>query len=206
MRLLLLLFLTVLPVTASAGLGADKPFRFQEGDIVFQESKSGQSSAIRAATGSRYTHVGIITMRKSKPYVLEAVQPVRVIPFRKWKARGVDGHVVVKRMKDRRVLESRANRRRMKAVGQSHLGKQYDGLFAWDQKKMYCSELVFRVYFDGAGVSLGRVERFGDMDLSSAVVKELIRKRMGKNLDLNEPVITPVSIFEDPKLETVAEF
>ena len=84
-------------------------------------------------------------MRTSKPYVLEAVQPVRVISFQKWKARGVDGHVVVKRLKDDRVLESRVNRRRMKAVAQSHLGKKYDGLFAWDQKKMYCSELVFRV-------------------------------------------------------------
>ena len=71
---------------------------------------------------------------------------------------------------------------------------------------MYCSELVFRIFFDGAGIHLGKVERFGDMNLSSPVVKSLVRKRVGKNFDVNEPIITPVSIMEDDQLKTVAEF
>ena len=94
----------------------------------------------------------------------------------------------------------------MHAIGRSHLGKPYDSVFAWDQRQMYCSELVYRVYFDGAGIALGEVERFADMDLSSPVVKRLIKRRLGKRLDPLEPVVTPVSIFEDAKLSTVATF
>ena len=118
----------------------------------------------------------------------------------------MDSHVVVKRLKDDSVFKSRVNQRRMKSVARSHIGKKYDLLFAWDQKKMYCSELVFRIFFDGAGIHLGKVERFGDMNLSSPVVKSLVRKRVGKNLDVNEPIITPVSIMEDDQLKTVAKF
>ena len=206
MRILITILLMTISMVSHAGLGSDERFSLQEGDIVFQQSKSAQSSAIQAATGSRYTHVGLITMRKKTPYVLEAVNPVRIISFDKWKKRGVDSHVVVKRLKDDSVFRSRVNQRRMKSVARSHIGKKYDLLFAWDQKKMYCSELVFRIFFDGAGIHLGKVERFGDMNLSSPVVKSLVRKRVGKNLDVNEPIITPVSIMEDDQLKTVAEF
>ncbi len=33
---------------------------FQNGDIIFQTSTSGQSKAIQIATGSKYSHMGII--------------------------------------------------------------------------------------------------------------------------------------------------
>lgn len=33
---------------------------FQNGDIIFQTSNSGQSKAIQIATGSKYSHMGII--------------------------------------------------------------------------------------------------------------------------------------------------
>ena len=62
-------------MVSHAELASDERFSLQEGDIVFQQSKSAQSAAIQAATGSRYTHVGLITMRK-KTHVLEAVNPV----------------------------------------------------------------------------------------------------------------------------------
>jgi len=207
MRIVLAWIIVCIPTMASAGLGGDaQDFVFQEGDIVFQESRSRQSAAIRDATGSRYTHVGVVVMKRDVPYVLEAVQPVRLIPFKRWKTRGVDAHVVVKRLKQDEILKAPTIRRRMKAVGRAHLGKKYDLLFAWDLSRIYCSELVYRVFLDGAGIHLGEVERFGDMDLSSPRVRALIKRRMGQRLDLHEPIITPVSIMEDRQLETVAEF
>jgi hypothetical protein len=175
----------------------------KDGDVVFHESKSAQSRAIRLATQSRYTHVGLIRIVRGRPMVLEAIRTVRLTPFKKWVARGVDGHVVVKRLKDRTPFTVRQNRKRLLRVGRSYLGKRYDGAFAWDEKRIYCSELVYRIYRKGLGIELGTVEAFRDMDLSSPVVKKLIRIRRGHNLDLNEPIITPVSIFNDPKLRTV---
>ena len=86
LRILITILLMTISMVSHAGLGSDERFSLQEGDIVFQQSKSAQSAAIQAATGSRYTHVGLITMRKKTPYVLEAVNPVRIISFKKWKA------------------------------------------------------------------------------------------------------------------------
>ena len=198
--------LLMVPSIAFGGLGDDEAFNFRNGDMVFQESKSNQSRAIAAATGSRYTHMGLVVMRGESPYVLEAVNPVRMRPFSQWRKRGVDGHVVVKRLKDNEAIVSKTNRARMRAIGRKHLGKAYDLTFSWDQKRMYCSELVYRIYLDGAGIALGQVQRFGDMNLKHPLVKALARKRLKQDLDPMEPIVTPVSILEDSKLATVATF
>ena len=49
--------------------------RLQDGDLVFQESRSTQSAAIIAATHSHWTHMGIVLIDDGKAVVLEAVQP-----------------------------------------------------------------------------------------------------------------------------------
>jgi len=57
---------------------------FQNGDIVFQSSTSGQSKAIQIATGSKYSHMGIIYKQGDEFLVYEAVQPVRLTPLTDW--------------------------------------------------------------------------------------------------------------------------
>ncbi len=42
--------------------------QFQNGDIIFQESKSSQSKAIQLATNSRYSHMGIIYITRWNHY------------------------------------------------------------------------------------------------------------------------------------------
>ncbi len=41
-------------------------FGYNQGDILFQESRSNQSKYIKAATDSRYTHCGIIYKKDGK--------------------------------------------------------------------------------------------------------------------------------------------
>ena len=208
-RWLIIVFFTVITGCSLTHAARDFPSTsalanaLKDGDLVFHESKSSQSRAIRLATKSRYTHVGIIRMVRGRPMVLEAVRTVRLTPFKRWRARGVGGHIVVKRLKDRQPLTLKSNRARLLQAGRRYLGKRYDGAFAWDEKRIYCSELVYRIYQRGLDIKLGSVETFGDMDLSSPVVQKLIKIRRGKNLDLEEPIITPVSIFNDSKLYTV---
>lgn len=52
--------------------------KLEEGDIIFHESLSEQATAIKLATKSRYTHVGIIFKYGNTYKVLEAVEPVKL--------------------------------------------------------------------------------------------------------------------------------
>ena len=70
----------------------------QDGDVIFHTSKSSQSIAVQRATGSKYSHMGMIVYRKQKPFVFEAAGTVRLTPLDKWTARGTGQHFVVKRL------------------------------------------------------------------------------------------------------------
>lgn len=71
----------------------------QEGDIVFQTSTSSQSMAIQKATGSPYSHMGVVLFRQGKPYVFEASAKVSYTPLADWIKRGKNGDYVAKRLK-----------------------------------------------------------------------------------------------------------
>ena len=73
---------------------------YKEGDMVFQISKSKQSPFVALATGSVYTHCGIVIEKPDGLYVLEAVGPVKLTPLDAWKDRGVLDHVHTKRVLD----------------------------------------------------------------------------------------------------------
>ena len=64
----------------------------RDGDIIFQTSTSGQSKAIQIATGSKYSHMGIIYKEGNEIFVYEAVQPVKLTPLKDWISRGENGH------------------------------------------------------------------------------------------------------------------
>lgn len=55
--------------------------KFKEGDLVFQQSQSRQSSLIQKATGSKWTHCGIIIEKDGGLYVLEASKTVQLTPL-----------------------------------------------------------------------------------------------------------------------------
>ncbi|MEI2762055.1 YiiX/YebB-like N1pC/P60 family cysteine hydrolase [Methanothrix soehngenii] len=72
----------------------------KDGDIIFQTSLSSQSKAIQLATGSKYSHCGIIFKQGEDFFVFEAIQPVKSTPLMKWIERGENGKFVVKRLKN----------------------------------------------------------------------------------------------------------
>lgn len=175
----------------------------REGDLIFQMSLSGQGKAIQLATGSYYTHCGILFKERGKPYVLEAVQPVKKTPLREWIERGENEHYVVKRLKNAEAVLNAETIHRMKEVGKQFLGKDYDLTFEWDDKKMYCSELIWKIYKRGAGIEIGKPEKLGDFDLSDGIVKKKLRERYGSKIPFDETVISPASIFSSDALEKV---
>ena len=174
----------------------------QEGDIVFQTSRSSQSAAIQRATSSPYSHVGIVLFRKGKPYVFEAIQPVSYTPLRAWLDHGKDGHYVVKRV--RKPLSDKSVARLHRYAGE-YLGKPYDLTFEWSDERIYCSELVWKLYKQAANVELAPLAKLRSFKLDDPLVKQKLESRYGEHVPLDEPVIAPSAIFDSPLLETVDE-
>jgi len=176
--------------------------RFQNGDIIFQDSPSTQSKAIKIATKSRYSHVGIIYREDGKVYVYEAVGPVLLTPIKKWTAHGVDHHYVVKRLKNPDILTP-LTLRNMKRVAKEFANRPYDALFGWSDERVYCSELVWKIYKRALGIELGKLKKLKSFNLNNPVVKQKLYERYGKNVPLDEPVISPQGIFDSKLLKEV---
>jgi uncharacterized protein YycO len=172
---------------------------FKDGDIIFHTSKSSQSKMVQLVTNSKLSHCGIIFYKKGKPYVFEAVQPVKVTPLQQWINRGVGGKYIVSRVK---TPLTNSQLTEMYDYAKSQLGKDYDLKFQWSDKKMYCSELVYKVFVAGDRF-VGESKKFSSYNLNNEVVKSAIKKRYGNSINLNEMVITPVDIFKSSEVKTV---
>lgn len=210
MRLIIILSICLLgfgacgePSSSSAQTSTQE---FQSGDIIFHTSKSNQSIAIQKATKSKYSHVGIIYQKKDKSFhVFEAVQPVKITPLQEWINRGENKHFVVKRLKNRDAVLTNKKLAALKKAGEKHLGKDYDLLFGWSDKKMYCSELVWKIYKESLGIELGKLQQLKDFDLSDKIVQAKLKKRYGNKIPLEELVISPEHIFNSNELELIME-
>ena len=178
----------------------------QNGDIIFQTSLSNQSQAIQLATHSKYSHMGILYENDGAWFVYEAVQPVKMTPLQAWIDRGGDGHYVVKRLKNADEVLTRETLSKMKQVGERFMGKPYDIHFEWSDEKIYCSELVWKIYREAAGVEIGKLERLATFDLSSKAVKQKMQERYGNDIPMDELVITPAAMFNAGNLITVKRY
>lgn len=175
----------------------------QAGDIVFHTSTSSQSLAVQAATHSPYSHMGIVLFKRGQPFVFEAVQPVKYTPLKAWLDRGKDRHYVA--AKRPRAPLSGAALARLQAEAGRLEGKPFDLTFEWSDERIYCSELVWKLYKSAAGIELAPLAELGSFDLTHPAVRTKLKERYGRQLPLQEPVIAPVAIFESPLLVTVGQ-
>lgn len=177
--------------------------KIKNGDLIFQTSLSGQSKAIQLATNSKYSHCGIIYSNNGQFYVFEAIQSVKTTPLDKWIARGKDGHYVIKRLKNADQVLIPETLQKMKQEGEKLKGKNYDLTFEWSDDKIYCSELIWKIYKRATGLEVGKLEKLSDFDLTNEVVKQKMTERYGNKIPMDEVVISPVAIFDSELLETV---
>ena len=195
----LLILLIVLLGSAAQAKPAYVP---QVGDIVFHTSTSSQSKAVQAATHSPYSHMGVVLFQQGKPVVFEAVQPVKYTPLQAWLDRGQGGRYVVKR--PRQALTP-AQQTRLSQSAKPFVGKPYDLTFEWSDARIYCSELVWKMYERGLGLQLAPLAKLGSFDLRHPAVQAKLHERYGQQVPLNEPVISPQAVFDSPLLKTVAQ-
>ena len=91
----------------------------------------------------------------------------------------------------------------MKQVGDQFNGKNYDLTFEWSDDKIYCSELIWKIYQRATGIEIGKLEKLSDFDLTNEAVKKKMKERYGDKIPTEEIVISPASIFDSELLTTV---
>lgn len=175
----------------------------QNGDLIFQTSLSRQSKAIQLATQSKYSHCGLIFKKGNRFFVFEAVQPVKLTPLDQWIARGKEGKFVIKRLKNAGKILTPATLAKMETIGNQFKGKSYDLTFEWSDDKIYCSELIWKIYERATGLQIGELQKLRDFNLSDPAVQSIMKKRYGNRIPLDETVISPVALFDSELLKVV---
>lgn len=179
--------------------------KFQEGDVLFQTSRSLQSRTVQLATHSPWSHCGMLYEKNKRWYVFEAVQPIKNTPLEVWIARGQHGRYVVKRLKNADQILTQPVLQKMRAIAVSYIGKPYDRYFAWSDDALYCSELIWKIYHRSTGIQIGRLQKMRDFDLTHPAVKKKLQERYGSHIPLEETVISPKNLVNSEMLETVYE-
>lgn len=172
-----------------------------EGDIIFQSYISPQCKAIELATHSKYSHCGMLFKKGNEWYVWEAVQPVTQTRLEEWVLRG-NKHFVVKRLIADSLITTTVIKK-MQDAGSKYMGRQYDSYFEWSDDRIYCSELVWKIYKETLDIEVGKRNPLRSYDLSHPLVKATLKERYGKNIPLEEMMVSPGDIFESPLLKTV---
>lgn len=177
------------------------PPDLKEGDIVFSGSEQGQGAAVMAATGSPFTHCGVVFSQNGKLMVIEAVHPVRISEISSFVANSKRSAFAVKRLKTAPDAAAVAKAREWAAA---QIGKPYDDRFQWGDERLYCSELVWKV-FSKAGVELCKPRAVREYHLDHPKVRALIAARFGsvENLRLEEKVVAPSDLANSPLLQDV---
>jgi len=181
-----------------------KSYEPHNGDILFQTSLSNQSKAVQLATKSPYSHMGIVYVKEGNEYVFEASRTVKLTPLNEWINRGKDKKFVVKRLKKHTTLLTESIIKKMIELGRKYEGKPYDLYFEWSDERIYCSELVWKIYESATGLKIGELKKLKDFDLTHPEVIAIMKKRY-RDIPAEEDVISPESMYESELLYTVYE-
>ena len=180
----------ILALSSPAAFASDQVLK--PGDIIMQESNSGQALMIKRASRSNWTHVGVVLSSNSgKLQVLEAVTPVRFTPLKTFISRTQKYQIL--RLKNPIGLSPEIRKKAVDYINKQ-IGKPYDRQFLWGDNKMYCSELVWKCYKNIFGVELCKPQPFEFYNLEDPLVKKAIKERLDGKVPKNHKVVAPGDI------------
>jgi hypothetical protein len=140
-------------------------------------------------------------MKGKRPYVIEANGTTKINSLKRFIKRGTGKKFVVLRLKN-----SLNKRQQLKLVkeGKRYIGKKYDGKFGWSDKRIYCSELVFKIYKRALNITLNKPEKIGDFYSSwNPITLKFAKRVYGKRIPFNEKIITPKRLYDSDLLATI---
>lgn len=179
--------------------------KIQDGDLIFQTSESKQCEAIRVATKSKFSHCGIVFFKNGEKYVFEAVQPVKLTPIKNWIERGNGSNFLVTRLKGASTLLHSETLLKMKEYAMKFNNKDYDLHFGWSDDRIYCSELVWKIYKNGAGIELCPLQKLKNFELKDPRVQTILSQRYGTKIPLEEDVVAPSDLVKSKITTTIID-
>lgn len=177
--------------------------KLQFGDVFFTDPESGQAKAIKIATRSEFSHCGIIFSENKKWYILEAVQPVQIVPLDEFLNEQENKNIKIKRYKNINSLLTFAAMQKFYAFKKQVLNKNYDPYFNWTDNEFYCSELVWKVYQRVLGIELCELKPLKNYFLDDPIVKKIMYERYGNQIPYDELMVSPGDIYNSKVLELV---
>ncbi|MGI8602156.1 MAG: YiiX/YebB-like N1pC/P60 family cysteine hydrolase [Verrucomicrobiales bacterium] len=170
----------------------------REGDIVFQSlPREELVDAIEGITQSPWSHCGIIRETNEGFVVVEAIGKVRETPLSQWVMRGRKGCFEAYRLAvpwpgDRSVFLTALDR---------YMGRPYDIHYEPDDSEIYCSELVYKAFYDGLGLGLAEWQPLGALNWQP--FEKFIRVMEDGALPLERSMITPDALARSKHLKRV---
>jgi hypothetical protein len=188
----------------------------QNGDIIFESARSDQALAIFFATRSLYTHAGIVEREADGSiYVIQAAQVVMKTPLAVFIRQSYGERITIMRLPGL----SPAQAAQVVAAAAALRGRPYDFFFRLAPDSIYCSELVYDAFLNGAHISLGKLQPIGALGIDNFAVRKIIATRWQWDPDCRSegakdfaacfailkarPIITPVSLARDSRLVTL---
>lgn len=180
--------------------GCNGEYTPQEGDIAFQALPHNPlNDMIEGATGSAYSHCGILHLAGKEWKVIEAIGPVKETSITAWEMQGRDGHFTIYRLKPKYRDKIPAFIR----AAQGYEGRPYDFHYRMDDQAIYCSELVYKAFRQATGEELGRLQKVSELRWQP--YEAVIRQLEQGPVPLDRVLITPRSVSEASQLEKVFE-
>jgi hypothetical protein len=177
---------------------------FREGDVVFLVSPTPHTDPVLLATKSRVGHVGMILRHNGEMMFYEAVSPVKYTPLETWKKKQEGKHFVVKRLLSAESMVT-GNLARLDSLASTFEGKPYDSWYGWSDEKLYCSELVWKLYDRILGIELCNLRKMKDYDLTPPEVQKKLKERFPDGVPLEETVVAPEDLYQSTLLTTIYE-
>jgi hypothetical protein len=172
----------------------------QTGDLLFQSLPHNEViDAIEGASGSPFSHCGIVVYVDGDWKVLEAVGPVKETPLAQWISQGRGSKFAVRRLK----LKFRVHIPKMIEGARVYMGRPYDIQYELDDAKIYCSELIYKGWLYATQKPLGKLVKLGDLKWQA---HESVIRRIAGGLPLDRPMITPRDLAAAPELDPVMAF
>jgi uncharacterized protein YycO len=169
-------------------------YKAENGDLIFQSLPlQDLVLAIEGLSESPYSHCGIVVDREGEWFVLEAIGPVKYTPLYEWVQRGREESFAVYRLKDNTGVKP------FITAAENYLGKPYDVRYRMDEEKIYCSELIYKAYFQAVGIKLGELKALGEMPWQEYT--KTIRKYEQGEPPLERLMITPANLAKAKELE-----
>ncbi len=147
--------------------------------------------------------MGIVVFIKKEPLVFHASSITIFEPYQEWIDSGIDKHFVIKRLKSYPNGFNKENEVKLNEVIQRFVGLPYDDYYEISDERMYCSELIWKIYKNFLNIEIGKLRKLSEYDIEHYEVKGKLKQYIGERLSYEELMISPGDMFNSNLVFTI---